>query len=407
MSIPTFDAAKLAAIPDKLATLYLDDGRLSGFSMLVARQGEIETLACRGKSAMGAEADAAFDIAPDSIFRIYSMTKPITSLAFMQLIEAGEIGMHDPVTNYIPAFADTEVWVDGTTRDYTTRPPERDITLHDLITHQSGLTYDFMADHPVDALYRRKRLTGSRNAGISLATFVDELAQLPLLFSPGTSWNYSVGIDVIGRVIEIVSGMDLEHYFQQHIFTPLGMSDTSFNITPEQTPRLTHCYYNDSLHGKIRAIDGSADTAFLKPTEFYGGGGGLLSTITDYHRFCRMLEQKGALDGTRIISAPMVDEMMRNQLSRGGELEGFARGSFSENGFAGNGFGIGGSLILDPARALVPAAAGTYSWGGLANTYFWIDPPNALTVILMTQMMPYGCYPIRSEVQDMVYKALA
>ena len=405
--------SKLGINPDKLSAMndfvdqaYVARNKISGYSYLLARHGEIALTHCSGFSAMGAESDDAHSLTPDSIFRIYSMTKPITSLLFMQLVERGDVALEDKLKDYIPSFANPLVWVDGTTSDFTTRPAERDITLLDLLTHQSGLTYDFLGEHPVDALYRRKQLSGSRNSTISLEEFCDSLASMPLLFSPGTAWNYSFATDVIGRVIEIVTGSSLDRVMQEMIFNPLGMKDTGFQTSAKNIGRLTHCYYYDPKNRITRCVDTSKASNYLSTPTLLGGGGGLLSTLPDYYRFCQMFRQGGELNGKRIISAETIKFMQKNHLYHQGDLEGYATGAFSENGAEGNGFGIGGSIVLDPSKTVNATSLGSFSWGGLANTYFWIDPDKDLIFIFMTQIIPTGCYPLRQELSERIYDSL-
>ena len=399
------DAGKLAEMNGFIDSKYVEPGKISGYSYLLARHGEVALTHCSGHSAMGEEADQGHPLTSDSLFRIYSMTKPVTSLLFMQLAERGDVAFDDMVKDYIPSFANPQVWVEGTSSDFTTRPAEREITLLDLLTHQSGLTYDFLGEHPVDALYRRKQLSGARNSNMSLAEFCDRLADLPLLFSPGTAWNYSFATDVIGRVIEIATGAPLDRVMQDMIFDPLGMKDTGFQISAKQVERLAHCYYYDPKNRAVRCIDTAENSTFLSVPELLGGGGGLVSTLHDYYRFCQMFRQ-GELDGVRIISADSIQKMLTNQLYHGGDLEGYATGAFSENGSEGNGFGIGGSIVLDPSKTVNVSSKGSFSWGGLANTYFWIDPEQDLIFIFMTQIIPTGCYPLRKELSEYIYGSL-
>ena len=405
--------SQLGINPDKLSemngfvdTKYVEPGKISGYSYLLARHGEIALTHCSGNSAMNEEADQGHALTPDSLFRIYSMTKPVTSLLFMQLLERGDVAFDDKLKDYIPSFADPQVWVDGTTSDYMTRPAARDITLLDLLTHQSGLTYDFLGEHPVDALYRRKSLNGARNSNMSLTEFCDTLAGLPLLFSPGTAWNYSFATDVIGRVIEIATGAPLDRVMQEMIFNPLGMKDTGFQVPAKNTDRLAHCYYYDPKNRAVRCIDTAQNSTFLSGPKLLGGGGGLVSTLPDYYRFCQMFRQGGELDGVRIIRTETIQKMLTNQLYHGGDLEEYATGAFSENGAEGNGFGIGGSIVLDPSKTVNTTSKGSFSWGGLANTYFWVDFEMDLIFIFMTQIIPTGCYPLRQELSEHIYGSL-
>ncbi len=401
-----FDSEKITAMNSFIDSTYVDTGKISGYSYLLARRGEIALTHCSGHSAMGDEAEQGHVLTPQSIFRIYSMTKPVTSLLFMQLVERGMVALEDKVKDYIPSFSDPQVWVSGTTSAYTTKPAERDITLLDLITHQAGLSYDFLGEHPIDAIYRRKQLSGSRRSTTSLAEFCDQLAALPLLFSPGTAWNYSFALDIIGRVIEIVTTTSLDRVMQEMIFDPLGMKDTGFSLRGADVSRLTHCYHLNPKSQKIRMVDGAENSDCLDTPLLIGGGGGLVSTLGDYYRFCQMFRQGGELDGVRIISADEIAKMQVNQLYNAGDLAGYATGAFSENGASGNGFGIGGSIVLDPSKTENRSSKGNFSWGGLANTYFWIDPTQDMIVIFMTQIIPSGCYPLREELAEHIYGAL-
>lgn len=401
-----FDADVLNKGLDALSKDYVEGGKLSGFSVLIARNREIAGIYHTGRSAMGAEKEAAFPLADDSIYRIYSMSKPITAFAMMRFVERGDIGLETKIKDVIPAFGAPQVWIDGDTGDFRTAPAERDITLHDLLTHQSGLTYDFLNEHPVDALYRRKQLTGGRNCRPSLEEFVDELAAMPLLFTPGEKWNYSFALDVVGRVMEVLSGKTLDKVLSEEVFTPLGMEDTGFTLPPEKADRMTHLYFKDAKKGLVRCIDPGLETAFLKPARMLGGGGGLFSTLTDFHKFCHMLENNGSAGGTELLSRKTLDMMRSNHLPGGATLKERAACVFSESPMEGTGFGISWSVVTDPTAKNIYASRGTYSWGGLGNTYFFIDPVEKITLVLMTQILPFGIYPIRAELQKLVYDAL-
>ena len=402
-----FDRQYLKDIVQFLERDYLDTGKLSGFSYLIARNNNIVALECRGRSTMGSEKHIGFPLTLDSIFRIYSMTKPITSVALMMLVEDGHIRLDHLVKDFIPSFSNMDVWIEGTLQSYTTRKPDREITIHDLLTHQSGLTYDFIPYHPVDAIYRNKQLNTytARMRGKTLEAFIQELSEIPLIFSPGTRWNYSLGVDIIGRIIEIISGQTLETFFKTNIFIPLSMSDTGFNISAEQAKRLTHCYKHNPSTKNIQVM--TNDNEILStPTQFFSGGGGLMSTLSDYYKFCRMLHNNGIWDGTRILKEDTLKLMRCNHLTRGGDLTEYGDTPFSESSDAGNGFGIGWSVMVHSERSLLPNSKGTYSWGGIANTYFWIDPLEDMIVIFMTQLIPVHCYMIRNELQTYVYRSL-
>ena len=400
-----FQPEKINALNHFLDETYVQSGKLSGCGYMLARAGESYHY-CAGNGALEESDPYNHTLTADSIFRIFSMTKPITSFVFMQFIEQGLLRFEDKVKDYIPAFANPQVWVEGNTSDYTTRPAARDITLLDLITHQSGMTYNFFGEHPLDAIYRRKQIHGMRNSDTDLAGFCDKLAALPILFSPGEAWHYSFSIDVIGRVLEIVSGLSLDALMHKMVFQPLKMDSTGFNLPENAISRLTYNYYQDPKNNKIRVVDGVRNSLYLTKAHFLGGGGGLYSTLNDYRRFCDMLLNKGSLNGIQLAKAETVEKMMQNQLYHGDTLEGYAQGAFSENGSEGNGFGIGGSVVMDATRTFNTTTNDSFSWGGLANTYFWIDRQNQFSFIFMTQMMPYGCYPIRKELSDKIYEAL-
>ncbi len=394
--------------PDRLAALgpffqsYLDSGRLPNVGMAVMRHGHIVYEHWAGKSAF----DDGFVPDQHSLYRIYSMTKPITSVGLMMLYEQGKFQLHDPVSKFIPAFSDLKVFESGTPREFTTCAPEREMTIHDLLTHQSGLTYDFMMETPVDALYRNAKINGARSEKYALDEFVDRLCDLPLLFSPGTRWNYSVSTDVCGRLIEIISGKSLDRYFYDHILGPLGMADTSFTLAEDQLGRLVNNYNRDPLSSKITLADSADKTVYRPGRKFLSGGGGLISSMHDYLRFCLFLHQGGTLDGQRLLSPSTVAFMTSNHLPDNETLATCASGSFSEVSYQGIGFGLGFSVVADARMTPTVSYHGNYSWGGLANTFFWNDPLNELSVVFFTQMMPSGAYPVRPQLQQLVYAAL-
>ena len=396
-----FDPARLAAVPDFFET-YLTREKISGYSILVARSGKIALQSQRGRSAF----EGGHELCMDTIFRIYSMTKPITSVAIMMLVERGKIMLQDPVTKYLPQFANVRVFEKGTPREFTTREPERMITVHDLMTHQSGLTYDFMLAHPVDALYRNVRINGARSEKFTLEEFIDKLVEMPLQFSPGQQWNYSVSTDVLGRIIEVVSGETLDVFLNKNIFSPLGMNDTSFTIDDDKRSRLAHNYSRDPVTGLTSLADSPEKTIYAPGRKFLSGGGGLLSTMGDYLKFCEMMRCDGVLNGARLLGRKTVTYMTSNHLPNGETLMDRASGSFSEVSYGGTGFGLGFSVVVNPQYAPTITSRGVYSWGGLASTFFWVDPQEEMVVILMTQLMPSGTYPLRPQLQQLVYSAL-
>ena len=397
-----FDPQRLGAIDAFVAERYLDSGRFPGMSLLIARGGKIAHISHQG-----------YD--DDAIFRIYSMSKPITSIALMQLYEQGRIKLSDPVSDYIPAWADLRVWADGSPTSYSTKYPEREMIVRDLLTHTSGLTYDWMGRHPVDAIYRKSNV-GRAAPGATLAGMCEALADIPLLFSPGTEWSYSVVTDVCGHLVELVSGQPLDEYFDEHIFGPLGMVDTGFYVDDARGDRLVANYAHPDLSpfgvppdatGQMALIDdgGAKSPNRTKPT-FFSGGGGLTSTLADYHRFTQMLANGGALDGTRVIGRKTLEYATSNHLPNGVDLAAMGQAVFSETTYEGIGFGLGFSVVLRPTDAQTICSPGEFAWGGAASTMFWVDPAEDLTVIGMSQLMPSSAYPIRQEMKALVYGAL-
>lgn len=396
------NAARLDAIPDYFDARYVSSGKLPCMATLVARGGEVVHEAYRGTTHLNGEGAV---IGPETIFRIYSMTKPVTSLAAMMLIEEGDLRLDQPVSRYIPAFKDTQVWDGGDLKDAKTRAPEREIEIRDLFLHTSGLTYGFLFQHEVDALYRREKIAQPIE---TLAEMCDRLASLPLLFSPGERWNYGHSTDVLARVVEVVSGQTLDAFFAERIFTPLGMGDTGFFVPEADIDRLTACYQKNPLTGEVTMSDGAGSESTLyrtRPT-LLNGGGGLVSTPRDYLKFCLCLQNGGRLGDARLISPKTWEFMARNHLPGGATIKTMGDKTFSEARMEGNGFGLGGSVVVDVAETMQPGSLGTFSWGGLANTFFWIDPLEDLIAIQMTQMIPSGCYPIRPQFQSLVYAAL-
>ena len=405
------NADRLANIENHITSNYLDSGRYPGFSLVVSRGGKVAHLSAQGF----ADVEAQRPMETDTIVRIYSMSKPITSVALMQLYEQGRFQLTDPVSKFIPSWADLKVWQDGTPANFHTVHPERAMTVQDLLRHTSGLTYGFIGNHPVDALYRR---AGISSPATSLADMCEKLADIPLLFSPGSRWAYSVATDVCGHLVELISGQPLDEYFQQHIFDPLGMVDTSFFVPDDKADRLATNYVHPSLSpfgipegadpdAKMLRLEGNDDKASArsKPA-FLSGGGGLMSTLADYHRFCSMLLGGGTVDGVRILGARRVQYMASNHLPTGGDLTSMGQAVFSETSYDGIGFGLGFSVILDPAKAGVLSSPGEFAWGGAASTLFWIDPSEDLIVIGFTQLMPSSAYPTRQELKAIIYGAI-
>ncbi len=338
----------------------------------------------------------------DTIFRIYSMSKPITSVAFMMLVEEGLVALDDPVSRYIPAWSDLGVYDGGFMDSFRAKRPARPMQIVDLLRHTSGLTYGFQQRGNVDAAYRKLGVGELEHKG-TLATMIEALAGLPLEFSPGEAWNYSVSTDVLGYLIGVIGGQPFEAFLKTRLFEPLRMVDTDFFVPPAKAGRLAACY--SATPRGVVLQDDPARSAYLAAPSFVSGGGGLVSTSEDYLRFCRMLANGGELDGERILSPKTIALMGANHLPGGADLSSLSRSLFSEAAYAGLGFGLGFSTTIDPAATLIPSTIGDMSWGGAASTFFWVDPKEELIAILMTQLMPSSAYPIRRQLRTLVYSA--
>jgi CubicO group peptidase (beta-lactamase class C family) len=390
-----FDPARLARLDPFLAETYLEPGLLPHAQLLVAREGKPVHFSTQGP------------IREDSIFRIASMTKPIASIAFMMLLEEGRVSLDQPVHSVIAEFEGLGIYDGGGGGTaFRTRPPERSMTMIDLLRHTSGLTYDFQYRSNVDGAYRERGL-GVIRAERSLEDFVATLAELPLEFSPGTGWNYSVSTDVLGLVVQRVAGIPFEEFLESRIFAPLGMADTGFQVPAEKQHRLPDAWWLHPEKGRILFDPGGSDSQWAKTPVLVSGGGGLVSTSADYHRFVRMLLGGGELEGERIIGRKTLELMTRNHLPGGGDLTELSRSMFSEAIYAGQGFGLGFGVNLDPVKAMAPGSVGEFYWGGIFSTYFFADPVERVSMIFMTQLMPSSTYPVRRQLKAMVYSALA
>ncbi len=393
------DAERLARI-DRHFQRYIDDGRLPGWLITVARHGKLAHVSASGHRDIATQTP----VTTDTIWRLFSMTKPITAVTALTLWEEGAFELKDPVSKYIPAFADTKVWRGGSINSPMLDPITEPMQLWQLFAHTAGLTYGFMYNHPVDALYRA--------AGFEWGTPDDDLeglcnrwAALPLLFQPGTEWNYSVGLDVLGRVIEVITGKPLDEVFRERVLDPLGMVDTGWNVPESDLSRLANLYGAHPSTRQAIPLEAAAQGAKHAPKAFQGGGG-LVGTAHDYHRFTTMLLRRGELDGVRILAPRTVDYMASNHLPGGADLTAVGRPLFSETAFDGVGFGLGVSVTLDPVKARVPGSVGEFAWGGAASTAFWVDPKEDLTVQFFTQLLPSSTHPIRTELKTLVYQSI-
>jgi CubicO group peptidase (beta-lactamase class C family) len=386
--------SELGFLPDRLERIgahiqskYLDSGKLPFGALLIGRGDEIAHLWTSG-------------VEEDAIFRIMS------SIALMQLVEQGKIALSEPIAKYIPEFKDLGVFVaGGGNTPMISRPPLTAPRVIDLMRHTAGFTYGFQERTNVDAAYRAQELDGW--AKHDNDEFVAKLAKVPLEFDPGTCWNYSVSTDLVGIIVSRVSGMSLGEYFQQHIFAPLGMNDTGFTVATDKAGRIPAAYAWHPIEKMKLADKAGAESAWARAHKFQSGGGGLASTLADYHRFCRMLLNGGALDGVQIISPKTLELMTANHLPGGKDLTALSKSLFSEAEMAGVGFGLGFASIVDSAATMVPCSRGEYFWGGMYSTAFFVDPVEDIIMIFMTQLMPSSSYPIRREIKTMLYAALA
>ena len=392
------DGKVMGNIRDYLKEQYVEPGKYVGTLTLVARKGEIAYLDALGF--MDRENKKAMQ--EDAIFSIYSMSKPITSIALMQLYEKSLFRLDDPIHWHIPSWRNLRVYESGLYPNFLTSRPKRHMTIRDLLSHMSGLTYDFMLRTNVDAAYRKTKLQATGD----LQAMIDTLAQLPLEFSPGDQWNYSVSTDVCGYLVEHFSGMKLDKYFQKHIFDPLGMEDTGFSCAKEKVDRLASLYEQHPKKGPVLVDPGGAKTARVKKRKMLSGGGGLLSTMSDYYRFCSMLLNQGELEGTRIIGRKTLAMMASNHLPDNKDLTEMSQSAFSETTYQGVGFGLGFSVILDPVKTQSLTDVGEYGWGGAASTVFWVNPKEEMVVIFLTQLLPSSTYQVRRELRSLIYSSL-
>ena len=392
--------------PDRLSRIdsffrrYVDEGKLPGWSIAVARGGKLVHAAQYGHR----DVDAGLPVEPDTLFRIYSMSKPITSVAALMLWEQGAFELTDPVSRYLPAFAEQRVYRAGSALNPVTEPATEPIRIWHLLTHTAGLTYGFHHAHPVDEIYRARGFEFGAPRGADTAEVVDRFAELPLLFHPGAEWNYSVATDVLGRLVEVASGRRLDEFLRERVLAPLGMHDTAFHVGPADRARLA-TLYNAKPGGGLVRNPALGDKIIQEPA-FLSGGGGLASTAGDYHRFTQMLLRGGELDGVRLLGPRTVALATRNHLPGDADMEQFGRPLYSESGSTGVGFGLGFAVVLDDAATHQLPSPGSYMWGGLASTAFSIDPTEELTSMLFTQLVPSSSYPLRAQLQTLIYQAI-
>ncbi|WP_409463556.1 serine hydrolase domain-containing protein [Amycolatopsis sp. GA6-003] len=393
-----FDGARLRRI-DRHFARYVDDGLLPGFLAVVSRHGRIVHVAAHGAR----DVEAAAPVETDTIWRIFSMTKPVTSVAAMTFVEEGLIDLTDPISRWLPEFAEPRVYVKGSALAPVTEPATEPIRLWHLLSHTAGLTYGFHHTHPVDAIYRAGGYEWGTPRGLDLAECTQAWARFPLVFQPGAEWNYSVATDVLGRLVEVLAGKPLDEVFAERIFGPLGMTDTGFWTS--DTDRLAALYLPAPGTKRLVRNDAFGALGTSRPA-CLSGGGGLVSTAADYHRFTQMLLRRGELDGVRVLSPRTVDLMTANHLPGHVDLEAYGRPLFAEMPFDGYGFGLGFSVLIDSVKAKTLATPGEYAWGGAASTAFWVDPDEDLTVAFYTQLLPSSTHPIRQQLRQLVYQAI-
>jgi CubicO group peptidase (beta-lactamase class C family) len=408
---------RLARVSDWLQA-QVDKERVAGCSVMVGRRGHIAFAEAAGLADLAT--GQGFNL--DTIVRIYSMTKAVTTVAAMMLYEQGCFQLDDPVADYLPEFADTPVWQGGNAALSQVEPQSQRMSIRHLMTHTSGLTYGFMHANVVDEAYREAGIEFPGTAG-NLAELIRRVADLPLICQPGSGWNYSVSSDVLGRLVEVWSGLDLQSFLQTRVFAPLEMADTGFHVELKNHDRFASLYAPLSggdmssvartpsaaevaQREGLKLQEAAATSRFLKPTELYSGGGGLTGTIGDYARFCQMLLNRGELDGQRLLGRKTVEYMRLNHLPDNKDMAAMGQPVWSETSYDGIGFGLGWAVVINPVKAHIVTSVGEHHWGGAASTFFWLDPTEELFTVFFTQLMPSSTYPIRRELRTRVYQAL-
>jgi CubicO group peptidase (beta-lactamase class C family) len=403
-------STRLAKLDEVMTRRYVDGGLLPGLLTMVYRRGRVAHIGMSGHM----DIERGKPMTEDALFRIYSMTKPITSVALMMLVEEGALGLDDAVATHIPSWKNLGVYQSGMPTlladqppTFITTPPERPMKVVDLVTHTSGLTYGFMMRTAVDAAYRKLKVNAFDTPG-GLDTFIEQLSALPLEFSPGTRWNYSVSIDVMGYLVQKLSGLSFAEFLRTRLFEPLGMKDTAFFVPEDKIERFTSCYQPGPGNKGLKLQDDAVKTTYAKPPSLESGGGGLVSTAHDYMRFCQMMLGGGTLDGVQILSPKTVALFSKNFLPGNQDLTEMATpGAFSESGYGGVGFSIGCGVNVDVAKTRLPGTEGEFHWGGAASTAFWIDPKEDLAVVFMTQVMGSDArLTLRRDLRTLVYSAM-
>jgi CubicO group peptidase (beta-lactamase class C family) len=395
-----FSPERLARIDRHLQEKYIGAGRIPCAQFLLARNGEVVHQTILGQQ----DPERGVALREDTVYRIYSMTKPVTSVALMTLVEEGKIALDDPVAKYIPEWKNLGVFSAGNDPVWLTKPPERPMQVVDLMRHTAGFTYGFQNRTNVDAAYR-KHHAEAMYRHLDLEGLIQFLAKTPLEFSPGEAWNYGVSTDVVGYIVQKVAGKPLAEVLQERIFGPLKMTDTSFMVRDDQRSRFAACYEATPQGGMKLQDDPTTSPCLAMPTQV-SGGGGLMSTAADYMAFANMLMNGGEWNGARILAPKTIRLMATNHLPGGVDLTQISRSMFSESTNAGIGFGLGFAVVFDPPKTLIPCSMGEFYWGGMASTAFWVDPVEKVTAVFMTQLVPSSTYTIRRELRTLVYGAL-
>ncbi len=392
---------RLRRIDSHLQKRYLTPKKIAGALTLIARRGKVAYISPTGMM----DIERRKPMAEDTIFRIYSMTKPIATVALMMLYEHGHFQLGDQVYKYIPEWKNLEVYVSGEYPNFVTKPPERDMTIRDLLSHTSGLSMGTPGETgtKVSAAYQKLKVFNLREG--TLREMVQKVAELPLEFSPGTKWNYGISTDICGYLVEVISGMSFDEYLKTHIFAPLGMVDTGFHVPSEKLARFAANYNRDS-NKNLQLLDDPARSSYLKPPTFFSGGGGLVSTAADYYRFCQMLLNGGEFDGVRLLGPKTIEYMTMNHLPGNQDLTNLSISAFSETANEGVGFGLGFAVVIDLIKSQQVGSIGEYYWGGAASTIFWIDPVQDLIVIFLTQLMPSNTFNFRGQLKSLIYPAI-
>jgi CubicO group peptidase (beta-lactamase class C family) len=398
-----FDEGRLARIDDHLRRRYLEPGKIAGCQVLVARHGQVAHFRSLGH----ADRERDRPMADDTIFRIFSMTKPITGVALLTLLEQGHLQLDDPVHRFLPELRDLKVRERGEDGEHRLVDPKRPMSVRDVLMHASGFGYEALLGRALEGGGAIDTTSPAilRPSTLTLAGMVERLAERPLHFHPGTQWLYSVSTDVCSRLVEVVSGQSFDDYLDATIFGPLGMVDTGFHVPDDKIDRFAALYRRD--RGKrLQLMEDPQDSRYREPPVMLSGGGGLVSTAADYLRFAQMLLNGGELDGVRVLGRKTVELMASNHLPGGVALSEVARG-FGEVGFNGMGFGLTVAVNLGPVASGALGSAGSFTWGGMASTVFWIDPVEDLLAIFMVQFMPSGTFNFRTQLQNLVYAAIA